>query len=312
MSIYHLFLICLWFGFGADALTDLSEKAYIPSQMVNTSDTLDFPPCDESDIPHYTAYKTASSITVDGKLEEPAWQQAPRSSRFRDLITGDSTMYDTRVSVLWDQDFLYVGYWIEEPNLQATLTERDAPIYTNNDVELFIAGKNAYYEFEVNSYNTIYEVFFIWESDYENAGFNEIAAFDRAQPGVRTFRGVGYKNHPRGHRIGYWNWDFEGLQHAVYLNGTINDDSDQDQGWTVELAIPWVGMEALVKGSDNSLPPQNQDIWRMDFSRFNQYKDTPPSTDSGGWAWSPHGVWDSHVPECFTFIHFSDTLVEDN
>lgn len=309
MSVYHLFLICLWIGFGADTFTSLSESSHIPNQMAHTGDTLNFPPCDESDIPYYTAYQTGSRITVDGKLDELAWQRAPRSSRFRDLITGDSTMYDTRVSVLWDQDFLYVGYWIEEPDLQATLTERDAPIYTNNDVELFIAGKNAYYEFEVNSYNTIYEVFFIWESEYESAGFNEMAAFDRTQPGVRTFKGVGYKNHPRGHRIGYWNWDFEGLQHAVYLSGTINDDSDQDQGWTVELAIPWSGMKALVMGSNYRLPPENQDVWRMDFSRFNQYKDTPPSDDSGGWAWSPHGVWDSHVPECFTFIHFSDTLV---
>ena len=136
-----------------------------------------------------------------------------------------------------------------------------------------------------------------------------MAVFDRTPPGVRTFRGVGYKNHPRGHRIGYWNWDFEGLEHAVNLNGTVNDDSDQDQGWTVELAIPWSGMQALVMGSDSSLPPKNQDVWRMDFSRFNQYKDVPPAKDSGGWAWSPHGVWDSHVPECFTFIHFSETLV---
>jgi len=39
-----------------------------------------------------------------------------------------------------------------------TLTERDSPIYKNNDVELFIAGKHSYYEFEINAFNTIYEV----------------------------------------------------------------------------------------------------------------------------------------------------------
>jgi hypothetical protein len=47
----------------------------------------------------------------------------------------------------------------------------------------------------------------------------------------------------------------------------------------------------------------------MDFSRFNTHKASPPAADSGGWAWSPHGVWDSHVPEVFPYIHFSDTPV---
>jgi hypothetical protein len=43
----------------------------------------------------------------------------------------------------------------------------------------------------------------------------------------------------------------------------------------------------------------------MDFSRFNQYKEAPPAQDPGGWAWSPHGTWDSHVPEAFPYIAFS-------
>ena len=63
--------------------------------------------------------------------------------------------------VIWDDEYLYVAYWIEEPNLQASITERDGLIYQNNDVELFIAGQDTYYEFEINSYGTIYEVFFI-------------------------------------------------------------------------------------------------------------------------------------------------------
>ena len=47
------------------------------------------------------------------------------------------------------------------------------------------------------------------------------------------------------------------------------------------------------------------DEWRIDFTRFNQYKEAAPAVDSGGWAWSTHGVWDSHVPECFPFIRFT-------
>jgi len=57
------------------------------------------------------------------------------------------------------------------------------------------------------------------------------------------------------------------------------------------------------------LPPRDGDIWRMDFSRFNKYREAKPAEDSGGWAWSAHGVWDSHVPEVFPFIHFSTKVV---
>ena len=273
------------------------------------ADTIKFPPCNEETIPHYTAHKIQSGITVDGLLNEDQWQQAPRSISFRDLITGEERRYDTRAAVLWDEDYLYVGYWIEEPYLQAALTERDAPIYQDNDVELFIAGEDAYYEFEINAFGTIYEVFFIWEESFAARGFDQLDRFQRDQPGVRSFNGVGLKDHPRGPRIGYWNWDFPGLQSGVYLDGSINDDSDIDNGWTVELALPWKGMKDLVIGRSRSFPPKDGDIWRMDFSRFNQRKEPPPSNDSGGWAWSPHGVWDSHVPECFTIIYFSEQLL---
>ena len=60
---------------------------------------------------------------------------------------------------------------------------------------------------------------------------------------------------------------------------------------------------------DRALPPDEGDVWRIDFSRFNQYKEAPPAVDAGGWAWSTHRVWDSHVPECFPYISFSRTLV---
>ena len=98
--------------------------------------------CREEDIPHYTAYKITDTVSIDGKLDEMIWKGVPRSNRFKDLVSGDSTSLDTRAAVLWDDQNLYVGYWIEEPNVTATLTRRDAPIYQDNDVELFIAGQD--------------------------------------------------------------------------------------------------------------------------------------------------------------------------
>ena len=291
--------------------SDLISSNLIKSQTsvsLNSveGDSLLYPPCNEADIPHYNAYKVSSPPNIDGRLDEAIWKIAPTSARFRDLVSGKKTIHDTRAAVLWDDDYLYVAYWIEEPDVKASLTERDALIYQDNDAEFFIAGKDAYYEFEINSFGTIYEVFFIWQESesFKNGVYNSMPEFSKDQPGRRPFNGVGYKPHPRGGRIGFWKWDFPGLKSAVHVDGTVNNDTDRDRGWTVELALPWSGMSALTLSDKRSLPPEDQDIWRMDFSRFNTYKEAAPAKDSGGWAWSPHGVWDSHVPECFTYIHF--------
>jgi hypothetical protein len=250
-------------------------------------------------------------IAVNGRLDELAWKRVPRSPRFVDIISGKPGMYDTRAAVLWDVNNLYVGFWVEEPDVRATLTERDSPIYKNNDVEVFIAGRDSYYEFEINAFNTIYEVFFIWEAAYEKGGYSKVPELNRANPRVRPFNGVAFTQHPRGKRVGSWAWDFPGLKTAVHVNGTLNNNLDKDQGWTVELAFPWNGMTWLTKADGRSLPPKPDDVWRMDFSRFNQYKAPLPEVDSGGWVWSRHGVWDSHVPECFPYIHFSAQDVAD-
>ncbi len=263
-------------------------------------------PWPQNEIARYTAHRVTSPPVINGRLDEDCWQRATRSPRFRDLISGQPAVHDTRAAVLWDDDYLYVGYWVEEPFVEATLTERDALIYENNDVELFVAGQDASYEFEINAHGTLYEVFFIWEEAYARAGYHALPQFNRDADGVRPFDGVGFQPHPRGRRIGYWNWDFPGLRSAVNIDGTLNNNTDRDWGWTVELALPWRGFEALARPDGRALPPQNGDVWRMDFSRFNQYKAAPPAQDSSGWAWSPHGVWDSHVPELFVQVMFSD------
>jgi hypothetical protein len=262
-------------------------------------------PCPDNDIPRYLAEFTAVPPEIDGKLTEDLWVNAQRSIAFRDLVHGTKTHLDTRAAVRWDDTNLYVAFWVEEPDVKATLRDRDAQIWRDNDVELFVATDDGYYEFEINAYATIYEVLFLWEDVYEAHGYSIDPMFDRRQPKVRVFNGVGFKHHPRGKRIGFWNWDYPGLRKAVHIEGTLNDDRDVDKGWTVELALPWQGMEAIANKGGRTLPPNEGDTWRMDFSRFNTYKNEPPSKDSGGWAWSPHGVWDSHVPECFTYIQFT-------
>jgi hypothetical protein len=276
--------------------------------MSETPDAWPFP-WPEEKIARYTAYRAAGPIAVDGRLDERSWLLAPYSPRFVDLVSGRRAVHDTRAALLWDDDNLYVGYWVEEPFVRAAFTERDQPIWHENDVELFIAGRDAYYELEINALGTIYEVLFLWEDAYQRDGYAAMPGLGRDAPGAQPWNGVGFQSHPRGPRIGFWQWDMPGLRTAVRVDGTLNDDSDRDRGWTVELAVPWASLGLLARGDGRTLPPRDGDVWRMDFSRFNTYKEAPPAEDSGGWAWSAHGVWDSHIPEVFPFIRFSTEVV---
>lgn len=265
-------------------------------------------PCSGAEVVAYTAMRAPRAPVLDGRLDEPFWKAAPLSPRYVDLVTGAHTVHDTRATILWDDTCLYLGIRVEEPLVRARFTENNAPIYEDNDVEVFIGGADAYYEFEVNAFNTTYEVFFVWEDAWKRGVFQAGPEFARER--LRPFNGVGFTTHPRGPRLGQFDWHFPGKRTAVYVDGTINDDRDRDRGWTVELAFPWAGMRWLATDG-RALPPKDGDVWRIDLSRFNQYREAPPARDSGGWALSPHHVWDSHIPECFPKVRFVRELVRE-
>lgn len=262
----------------------------------------------EEDIGEYTCRFVDEEIAIDGKLDEQCWKRAPKSPRFVDMVTGEPGFMDTRMAALWDERYLYVGYWIAEPNVRAELTERDSQIYHENDVELFIGGKDCYYEFQINALGTIYEVFYIWQDAYLSGGFANHPEFSLTGENVDVLGGFQdvsrYKKHPRGRRWAFMNWDFPGLKTAVHVDGKLNDSSVVDKGWTVELAFPWEGMRAL--DPQRRLPPAEGDTWRFDFSRFELLSYNGQTADtSPGWSFNKHSAYDSHLPECFTKVHFS-------
>ena len=264
-------------------------------------------PCPQNQIARYTALRAAGPITIDGKLDEPSWKSAATSPRFVDILTGGPVIHDTRAVVLWDDQNLYVSFRVEEPFLHAKFTNHNDLIWQDNDVECFIAGPDAYYEFEINGFNTAYEVLFVWEDTFEKSGLSKLPEFERSK--LVPFNGVGLTNHIRGGRLGNFNTVLPGMKTAVHLDGTVNDDRDRDRGWTVELAFPWASLKWLATDG-RALPPKEGDEWRMDFSRFNTYKEAAPAKDSGGWFWTRHGIWDSHIPECFARITFSTNTVQ--
>lgn len=263
---------------------------------------------DEDKLVHYTCFRTEHPIAVDGNLNKEAWEKAPRSRRFVDLVSGEPGFLDTRMAALWDDKALYVGFWIEEPQVRASLTKRDSYIWFDNDVEVFIGGDDCYYEFEMNAFNTVYEVFFIYQDALKRGSRFDTPEFDLYARDVDVLSGFqdACRNgkHPRGKRWAFMDWDFPGLRTAVKVDGRINDPRSVSKGWTVEIAFPWEGMRSLF--ADRALPPEEGDVLRAGFSRFEALRYNGKTvSESAGWALNEHGVYDSHIPECFSYLHFS-------
>jgi hypothetical protein len=242
---------------------------------------------------NYVVYHTGHPPVIDGDITEPVWQKAKWTSIFKD-IEGEGKprpVYPTKVKMLWDDSCLYIAAKITEPNVWATLTNHDDIVFHDNDFEVFIDPIGAgqpYYEIEVNALNTIFDL--MLKIPYRDGGSADIG------------------------------WNVKGLRSAVKVQGTINDPSDKDKGWTVEMAIPFKSM-ALVSGEKT---PMNSETWRINFSRVEW--DTKvingkyvKLTDSAGktfpehnWVWSPQGVINMHYPERWGNLKFSREKVNSD
>ena len=241
----------------------------------------------------HTAYKTNFSINIDGKVNESIWEKANWTSNFIDIEGVDDPKYQTKIKMLWDEDFFYILADIKEPNIWADITERDAIIFHNNNFEIFLdpnGNTHNYYEIEINALNTIWDLFLT--KPYRELNSSVIN-----------------------------DWNITGLKSAIGINGTLNNPNDIDKGWIVEMAIPW---SAFKTSYFQDIVPRNQ-FWRVNFSRVNwnhtidkngTYSRKKNKEDSKylkefNWVWSPQGVINMHEPEKWGYVLFSSKNIND-
>jgi hypothetical protein len=261
----------------------------------------------------YTAYRAPQPLLLDGRLDKAAWQSAPPTPRFVDIGSGAPSPFGTQARILWDDEHLYIGFEAEEPLVTARNVERDSLIFFENDLEVFIDGGDAYYELEFNALGTMYEVFFVWRDAYTKDARWQDPRFDVHSRRVHSFAGdhgstatsFWAGDHPRGTRWAFLDYDLPGVELAVRVDGSLNDPSVIDRGWTAEVRIPWASLADLARG--RSLPPTPGDVWSMFLGRFEQL----PTREAGrtiglGWSASPHGVNDTHIPASWTRVRFDD------
>ncbi len=237
---------------------------------------------------HYDCMKLAAPPAIDGDPsdwvdgEAVTWTEA-----FID-IEGDKRplpRFATRAAMAWDDGHFYFAAEMEEPHLWGTLARHDNILHHQNNFEIFIDpdGDGAmYHEVQINILNTIFDLLL-----------------------VKAYRDGGPARH---------DWHVEGLQSAVRLDGTPNDPSDTDQGWSMELAIPWAALEPTAGAP---CPPAAGDTWRVNFSRVQWHLEPVESgytkvvnADTGrplaedNWVWSPQKRINMHAPEYWGFVRF--------
>ena len=90
-----------------------------------------------------------------------AFWEGGESAIFRDVVSGAAPRQDTRVWAAWDAEEMRVLIRAEDTHISATLTERDAPLYTEEVIEVFLdpVGDGAcYFEIEVNPLNAVLDL----------------------------------------------------------------------------------------------------------------------------------------------------------
>ncbi len=113
-------------------------------------------------IPELTIPLVTTAPTIDGKLDEPVWQNAASIS-LEYSPSGDAAAQPTEVRIAYDSQNLYVAYRCVDPRAEritAQITERDGPVFYEDSVEMFVnidPKQESYYLFATNALGTKYE-----------------------------------------------------------------------------------------------------------------------------------------------------------
>jgi hypothetical protein len=235
----------------------------------------------------YKARMAKRPIKVDGKLNEHDWKQAVLISDFEDIegASKPKPSFSTTVKMMWDSQYLYIGAVLEEPHLWGTLKKHDDIIYRDHDFEVFIdpmGDGEQYFEIEINVLGTIMDLFM-------NKPYKKGGTFDM-------------------------EWNTTGIQSKVIANGTINNNSDIDSSWTVEMAIPFTA----ISRNNRIASPSTTNPSRINFSRVQwtlepdgktyrkKLNENKRTISEHNWVWNPTGVIDMHVPVKWGYLYFKN------
>ena len=217
-------------------------------------------------IPTYEVRRAKAAPVIDGALNDAAWAAARPVTFVFPWENQTGAKQTTTARLTWDDTHLYVAYDCADADITAQHTERDDPTYRDDAVEIFIAPpgvRNLYVGLEMNVRAVLYDYVYPFPQ-----------------------RIMKYYNLP-------------GVRLATTMRGTLNMSGDQDQGWSLEVAIPWAAFVDLT----NNPVPKPGDRW---IANLNRWDGTPPNRRLSQWSDSGQVRADPHWPDRFGALVFAE------
>jgi hypothetical protein len=228
-------------------------------------------------IPEYSILKSSGKMVIDGKLDEPAWQNAPFTSPFVIYSDGSSPVLQTKAKMLWDANYLYIAFVMTDPDVWAkTKIWTDGPnkcLCREEVAEVFIDpdgdGLN-YLEAEINPYGAVMDLWLDKES----------------KKGGTTNLG----------------WSYKGLKIGITVQGTLNDSTDVDTSWICEMAFPF--KDIAPTSPSLHFPPKAGESWRLNLYRYDYLRIPANKSELSAWSQTDRERG-FHAPDRFGKVLFS-------
>lgn len=170
--------------------------------------------------PVFKVSKVSEPLVIDGKMDEASWSKTEaRTLDYFYRVDMPTDQQKSTFRMLWGKEKFYVFFEMEDQYITARETKRDGQPYLDDCAEIFFItapdSLDTHFGYELNLNKAVND--FIFFNDYVKE------------------KDVVYKT---------FNPDFEV---EVTYDGTINDNSDIDKGWTMEMAIPYSNFGELGK-----------------------------------------------------------------
>jgi hypothetical protein len=199
----------------------------------------------------YICNYTPTPITIDGSLTDPAWAGG-NFIPFHLPCSDEEPLSKTEARMLWDDNYLYVGFKAYDQDIWGYLTERNDTTCSEDVLEIFFKthpDKDPYFNFEINALGTIYDAY-------------------------NLKRHAGGEDHHRWKR-----WDIEGIKTGIFIKGELNNPDVIDEYWQLEVAIPFAGLPTMAGKA-----PNPGDTWLFHLARYDYSIHLPNGVETSSTA----------------------------
>jgi hypothetical protein len=219
-----------------------------------------------AELPSYSVQRTTEKMVIDGILDEEDWKAALSFGDFVFPWWPGGEKEQTEAKMLWDDNFLYLSFVCQDKHIWADHYNTNSSTYMDDAVELFWnpnpGGQSTYYMFEINC-------------------IGNLSSSWRTGPSPRPRILVPH--------IGR------------HIYGTVNNDSDTDSHWVMEIAIRFSDYPEI---SQREVPLAG-DLWRIGLNRCGGKVNAQYSQ----WSGSSTAIPNFHSPDDFGKLFFSDAPV---